>query len=71
MIVSDTGWKGTNLGRCYNKYTRVVVFSYDSTDEEIKKIESEMYGQQKHTKSENFGPGDIRVTYTHTVDSSD
>lgn len=75
MIVSDSGWKGQNLGRCYNRYTRVVVFDKNSMEQEIVDFENsvrkEMYGQSSSIDTSVKLSGDVQVIFMHTVDSSD
>lgn len=72
MIASDSGWKCQNLGRCYNRYTRVIETDlFDSNAPEIKAITDGMYGQTKNIAIDHGVNGLIKVTFTHTVDSGD
>lgn len=78
MIVSDSGWVGKNLGRCYNQYTRTVHFDPGAApadiDNKIKEIKSKMYGQGQRVEFSylnNDKSNGVVATFTDLVDSGD
>ena len=49
-IIEDSGWSGTQKGRCYHVYDRAIKFERPLTDEEVERFKAKLFATER-------GPG--------------